>query len=225
MNGDLKILFDQYKAVNPAITEEMFQNSLDSFGEQYITDVTEVVKKKDPTSGNPNLTSSTPQTDLPTLPNPIPENEFTVPLGNEQDLISASSDTTAETPSTDLPSTDVASSGTESSQTNQPLSGITTPTLDNAGNIPIPTNPIQNPMVKNMGAQLNVNNRNLANIDAFYEANKTKFAQNGKRATLTFEGTNENPIDILGGKNNDIQGEITMTPSSPEALEADALKR
>ena len=225
MSEDLKLLFDQYKAVNPAITEEIFQNSLDSFGEQYITDVTEAVKKKDPTSGNPNLTTSTPQTDLPTLPNIIPENEFTVPLGSEQDLSSASSDTTVEMPSTDLPSTDVASSGTESSQTNQPLSGITTPTLDNAGNIPMPTNPIQNPMVKNMGAQLNVNNRNLANIDAFYEANKTKFAQNGKRATLTFEGTNENPIDILGGKNNDIQGEITMTPSSPEALAADTLKR
>ena len=122
---------------------------------------------------------------MPTLPNPIPENEFTVPLGNEQDLISASSDTTAETPSTDLPLTDVVSSGTESLPTNiQPISGITNHTLDNAGNIPIPTNPIQNPMVKNMGAQLNLNNRNLANIDAFYNATEKKSATNGSKISL-----------------------------------------
>lgn len=46
MNAELNTLFNQYKAVNPDITEEMFQNTYDSFGEQYLADVSEEVKKK-----------------------------------------------------------------------------------------------------------------------------------------------------------------------------------
>lgn len=84
------------------------------------------LKKKDLTTenGNQTLTSSTQpsQTELPTIPNPIPDNEFNVPLGSEQDLISPSSVITAEMPSTDLLLTDVVSSGLENS--NPPIEGI-----------------------------------------------------------------------------------------------------
>lgn len=184
MSQDLKLLYQQYSENDGAGTYEEFVQAKEELGEEAFNSLIEnTVKKKDqPTeNGNQNLTTSTPQqTELPTLPNPIPENEFTVPMGSEQDLMSASSDTTVQTPSMDLPLTDVVSSGTESSPTNtQPISGITNHTLDNVGNTP-------------MG-------RNLA--------------QNGKRATLTFEEVNENPIDILGGKNNDIESELPTQQS------------
>ena len=171
MNDDLQ--YQDYLSKGGSLTYEEYLSANMLFSS--IEDADEDLKKKDQPieNGAQNLTTSTPtpQTEMPTLPNPIPENEFTVPMGSEQDLMSASSDTTVQTPSMGLPLTDVVSSGTENLPTNiQPISGITNPTLDNAGNIPIPTNPIQNPMVKNMGSQLNLNNRNLANIDAFYNA-------------------------------------------------------
>lgn len=181
---DKDLLYQQYLSNNEDnMPYEEFAAITSILSEDDLNDFVGVKKKDQSTeNGTQNLTTGTPpsQTDLPTLPNLIPENEFTVPMGSEQDLMSASSDTTVQTPSMDLPLTDVVSSGTESSQTNtQPISGITNPTLDNEGNIP-------------MG-------RNLA--------------QNGKRATLTFEEVNENPIDILGGKKNDIESELPTQQS------------
>lgn len=224
MSQDLKVLYQQYSESDGVGTYEEFVQAKEQLGdEEFNALIVNTVKKKDQPIENGNPPSTQPMEVATPISSDLEMNQEQIQQLPDQSFLE--SDGTVQAPSTDLPSTDVVSSGTESSQINQPLSGITTPTLDNAGNIPMPTNPIQNPMVKNMGAQLNVNNRNLANIDAFYEANKTKFAQNGKRATLTFEGTNEDPIDVLGGKNNDIQGEITMTPSSPEELAADAEKR
>lgn len=128
MSQDLKLLYQQYSQNDGAGTYEEFVQAKEELGEEAFNSLIEnTVKKKDqPTeNGSQNLTTSTPtpQTDLPTLPNPIPENEFTVPMGSEQDLMSASSDTTVEMPSTDLPLTDVASSGTESLPTNPLITG------------------------------------------------------------------------------------------------------
>ena len=70
-------------------------------------------------------------------------------------------------PSTDLPLTATVSSGVENSNTTLPT--VTQPTfLDNAGTIPMPTNPIINPSVQGMGDIINVGNANIQKIDDFY---------------------------------------------------------
>ena len=102
----------------------------------------EDLKKKDQTTenGNPTLTNGTEQlqTELPILPNPIPESEFLVPIGSEQDLISPSLDSTAQTPSTDLPLTNVVSSGLENSNPPQSLvSGIESELRGNNADFPM----------------------------------------------------------------------------------------
>ena len=93
MNEDLKLLYEQYKQAGNSETEEQFLDAKEQLGEEkFLSFVNSQIdlKKKDQSTenGSQNLTTGTPpsQTDLPTLPNPIPENEFTVPMGSEQDL-------------------------------------------------------------------------------------------------------------------------------------------
>jgi len=124
MKGDLKALYQQYSESDGVGTYEEFVQAKEQLGdEEFNALINDTVKKKDqPTeNGNPSLTNGTPpsQTDLPILTNPIPENEFMVPLGSEQDLSSPSLGITAEMPSTDLPSTATVSSGLENSNVAQ----------------------------------------------------------------------------------------------------------
>lgn len=210
---DKDLLYQQFLSNGGDASYEEFQ----ALQSQFVIDSPdEELKKKDqPTeNGIQNLTTSmsSSQTELPTLPNPIPENEFTVPMGSEQDLMSSSSDTAVPTPSTDLPLTDVDSSGIESLPTNQNVQGIEQQPTYTKPSVGAMAYPISNEEI----GQYN---------DRVFQRNRTitggigDVAQNGKRATLTFEGTNENPIDILGGKNNDIQDEI----STPQPFVADPL--
>jgi len=46
MNQELIPLFNQYKSVNPAVTEEMFTETYNNFGESYIITIQEEIKKK-----------------------------------------------------------------------------------------------------------------------------------------------------------------------------------
>lgn len=183
MNEDLKLLYEQYKQAGNSETEEQFLEAKQQLGDEaflnYVNTQIDLKKKDQPTeNGTPSLTTTTPpsQTDLPPMPNPIPENEFMVPMGSEQDLSSASSGITAETLSTDLPLTDVVSSGTESLPTNPPITGNAIPTLDNAGNIPMPANEISEP---------------------------NPLAKNGKRAILSFDELD--PVSKLGGTGDVVQ--------------------
>ena len=142
MNEDLK--YQEYLSNGGTLPYEEYISAATLFSQ--IESVDEDLKKKDqPTeNGTPSLTTGIPpsQTDLnPTIPNQIPENEFMVPMGSEQDLSLPSSGITAEMPSTDLPSTNVASSGTEGSNVNLPTA--TQPALSNVGISVLPT--IQKP--------------------------------------------------------------------------------
>ena len=141
MNEDLK--YQEYLSNGGTLPYEEYISAATLFSQ--IESVDEDLKKKvNPTeNGNPSLTNGTPpsQTDLPILKNPIPENEFNVPLGSEQDLSSPSLGITAEMPSTDLPSTATVSSGVENSNVTLPT--VTQPALSNVGNTVLST--IQKP--------------------------------------------------------------------------------
>ena len=155
----------------------------------------EDLKKKDQTTenGNPTLTNGTEQlqTELPILPNPIPESEFLVPIGSEQDLISPSLDSTAQTPSTELPLTNVVSSGIENSNLATPQ--ITNPALNNVGDL---------------GLKPNIVTPNV-NINNFTTQNPNPFARD-INSTFQIGGMNlpTSTLDVLAGKSNEIQGEI-----------------
>ena len=138
MNEDLK--YQEYLSNGGTLPYEEYISAATLFSQ--IESVDEDLKKKvNPTeNGTPSLTTSTPlsQTDLPILKNPIPENEFNVPLGSEQDLSSPSLGITAEMPSTDLQSTAMASSGLENSNPPQSLvSGIESELRGNNADFPM----------------------------------------------------------------------------------------
>jgi hypothetical protein len=46
MNEELLAIYNQYKSVNPNVTEEMFNETYDSFGQKYIDIIQEEIKKK-----------------------------------------------------------------------------------------------------------------------------------------------------------------------------------
>ena len=47
MNVELESIFQQYKTVNPNITEEMFNTTYEKYGDEYISVVENELKKKD----------------------------------------------------------------------------------------------------------------------------------------------------------------------------------
>ena len=48
MNVELESIFQQYKTVNPNITEEMFNTTYEKYGDEYISVVENELKKKRP---------------------------------------------------------------------------------------------------------------------------------------------------------------------------------
>ena len=201
MNEDLK--YQEYLSNGGALPYEEYVSAATLFSQ--IESVDEDLKKKDqPTeNGNPSLTTGIPpsQTDLPTLTNPIPENEFMVPLGSEQDL-SLESAITEQPTSTELPLTPTVSSGVENSNVNLPI--VTEPALTNVGITTLPQKPI---------------------TASFNNHNPNPFARD-INSTFQIGGMNlpTSTLDVLAGKSNNIQGDITLTPSSQAELDADTTK-
>lgn len=53
---NLKNIYEQYKSINPDLTEEMFNKTYQDFGDEYLTMIDEELKKKDPPNGEEELT-------------------------------------------------------------------------------------------------------------------------------------------------------------------------
>lgn len=126
MNEQQQLLFNQYKAINPTITEELFISSMNNIGDDYLNFVVDSVKKKE----NPNQV---------TVPIPSEVDTNTLPIGmtttqNDQSFLVL--DTSVQTPSMDLPSTETVSSGTESSKQDS-LTETTTLPVTSGGEIPV----------------------------------------------------------------------------------------
>lgn len=89
MNEELTTLFNQYKSVNPNITEEMFNETYNNFGESYITTIQEEIKKKvEPSDSGqqiiPDVLTET-QTDQVLTNNAVP-NILSTPISNDLQL-------------------------------------------------------------------------------------------------------------------------------------------
>lgn len=166
-------------------------------------DETEPLKKKDDTQpivessstdGSVTNTNESNPTEpiLPQVAPPISQELEGSPMyQQEQNSLALAS--TEQPTSTELPSTGMESSGVGNS------------------NISLPSNPIQNPLAQNLGQKINLGNSNIQRIDDFY---------NNRDASVKTR-TSENPLDILAGKSNDIQGEINPKLATPEELAAD----
>lgn len=128
MAEELNSLYQTYSKNGGIGTLEEFEQAKSELGDEnfnsFVSDFVPELKKKD----NPNpITAST---ELTPLPNPIPQNEFNVPLGSEADL-SLESASTEQPISTELPLTPMVSSGVENTNITLPI--VPEPALTNVG--------------------------------------------------------------------------------------------
>ena len=191
--------FDEYKSVSALFSPEEMD---DLIGVKKKDDTQPIVESSSTEGSVTNTNESNPtEPILPPMPDLIPAEEFSVPIGSEQELVQQFQ---KENPSLALASTEQPTS-TVLASTGMESSGV------EGSNISFPSNPIQNPLAQNLGQKINLGNSNIQRIDDFY---------NKRDASLNNNKT-ENPLDILAGKSNDIQGEINPKLATPEELAAD----
>ena len=141
MNEQLQAIYNQYKTVAPDVTEEMFINGYNLSGDDYLSAIDEVLKKKEPTEPT---TAENIQTQTESIvPTTVMEQLQGVPQNQvddrfQQSATSSVSDITPQPISTELPSTETASIGVNDLQPNQPITtNIATPTEQPLGDIGI----------------------------------------------------------------------------------------
>ncbi|TXG86150.1 MAG: hypothetical protein E6R13_00945 [Spirochaetes bacterium] len=139
MNEQLQAIYNQYKTVAPDVTEEMFINGYKLSGDNYLSAIDEVLKKKEPTEPTTaeNIQTQTesivPTTVMEQLQG-VSQNQVDDRL--QQSATSSVSDITPQPISTELPSTETASIGVNDLQPNQPITtNIATPTEQPLGDI------------------------------------------------------------------------------------------
>jgi len=141
MNEQLQAIYNQYKTVAPDVTEEMFINGYNLSGDDYLSAIDEVLKKKEPTEPTTaeniqTQTESIVQTTVMEQLQGVPQNQ--VDDRFQQSATSSVSDITPQPISTELPSTETASIGVNDLQPNQPITtNIATPTEQPLGDIGI----------------------------------------------------------------------------------------
>ena len=132
--------FDEYKSVSALFSPEEMD---DLIGVKKKEDTQPTVESSSTDGSVTNTNESNPtEPILPPMPDPIPAEEFSVPIGSEQELVrqfqkenpSLGLGSMEQSTSTVLPSTGMVSSGVENS--NIILPNTASPELDNVGNIP-----------------------------------------------------------------------------------------
>ena len=216
--NELDKLLEDYSIASDTPTE-VIKTSLEQEGENYVSFMQDYLKKKD--NPNQNLAIGNPQSEM--------DLTTSVPISQDLDLNQAqiqamnqvenptlqSSDILPQQDSTDLPLIQTASSGLESSNTSQPTFK------------PFDSGVIANPITTNQSEvdEYNryVQNRNRSITPSTINATQnTKTDSKGRKAIFSF-GDDE-VLDVLAGKPNDIQGDITPRLATQEELDADNAK-
>lgn len=175
MENKMNNLFSEYKKVNPNITEDMFNQTYEMYGEEYIQIINDELKKKDPQDTSLNTENGIPPQENPNMPLPITsdlEGESQYPY---QDF--------SELGGMEIPTSTALDLGnglysSENELDNNPDIDVPIPTLSDEG-VGISALPqMELKSIKEYNAELNSLKSNIDSLAKEYETTEDTFTKN-----------------------------------------------